>query len=310
VTVGGGDHEDDLARLVRGLTESAWALAALAAALQKDDPHVILEDRQDRVLGVLGLAAPAVGGWRLNPAAASVATSGGGAYAARFIATLRWAAAAAEGRLDWAEQDLGTKAALGRGSSLAGRVLVRVLAPRLGDLAERLAAPGGVALDVGTGVGEVAVALAQAAPALRVVGIDVLDDVLAEARTRVVEHGLADRIVLRRQDVMTLADVEVFDLAYLPAYFVPEDAVVAALPLIRAALRPGGWIFVPVREGSGTELAGAITRWHHPGCAVWNVQETESRLVESGFGDVHSIVVSPLAPTIVVGARAAAGGGC
>ena len=99
----------------------------------------------------------------------------------RLAATLRWAAAAAEGRVDWAEQDLGTKAALGRGSSLAGRVCVRVLAPRLGDLAERLATPGAVALDVGTGVGEFAVALALAAPSLRVVGIDVLDDVLAEA---------------------------------------------------------------------------------------------------------------------------------
>ena len=75
----------------------------------------------------------------MNPAVASVAASGGGAYAARLAATLRWAAAAAEGRVDWAEQDLGTKAALGRGSSLAGRVCVRVLAPRLGDLAERLA---------------------------------------------------------------------------------------------------------------------------------------------------------------------------
>jgi len=107
-----------------------------------------------------------------------------------------------------------------------------------------------------------------------------------------------------------LAGRNVFDLAYLPAYFVPEDAVVAALPRIRAALRPGGWIFVPAREGSGTELAGAITRWQHPGCAVWGVQETESRLVEAGFGDVHSIVVSPLAPTIVVGTRAAGVGGC
>jgi protein-L-isoaspartate O-methyltransferase len=244
VSTGSEYHEDDLARLVGGLAESALTLAALAAALQMDDPRVVLDDRHGRILGVLGLAAPAAGGWRLNPAVASVAASGGGAYAARLAATLRWAAAAAEGRVDWAEQDLGTNAALGRGSSLAGRVFVRVLAPRLGDLAQRLAAPGAVALDVGTGVGEIAVALAQAAPSLRVVGIDVLDDVLAAARTRVVEQGLADRIVLRRQDVVTLADRNVFDLAY-PAYFVPEDAVVATLPRIRAALRPGGWIFVP-----------------------------------------------------------------
>jgi hypothetical protein len=39
------------------------------------------------------------------------------------------------------------------------------------------------------------------------------------------------------------------------------------------------------------------------GEALVRASETERRLVESGFGDVHSIVVSPLAPTIVVGAR-------
>jgi hypothetical protein len=115
--------------------------------------------------------------------------------------------------------------------------------------------------------------------------------------------------VLRRQDAAALTVVAAFDLAYLPAYFVLEDAVVAALPRIWAALRPGGWIFVPVREGSGSELARAVTRWQHPGCAVWSPQETEHRLVEAGFDDVHSIVVSPLAPTIVVGAHRAGPGG-
>jgi protein-L-isoaspartate O-methyltransferase len=280
------------------------ALAAIAAALQTDDPDVVLEDRHGRVLAALGLAVLAAGGWRLSPAVASVAASAGQEYAARFTATLRWAAAAAEGRIDWAEQDLGTKAALGRGSSLAGPVFVTMLAPRLGDLADRLAAPGAAALDVGTGVGEIAVALAEAAPSLHVVGIDVLDDVLEAGRARVVERGLAE-VVLRRQDAAALADVAVFDLVYLPAYFVLEDAVVAALPRIRAALRPGGWIFVPVREGSGSEMARAVTRWQHPGCAVWSSQETEHRLGEAGFDDVHSIVVSPLAPTIVVGAHRA-----
>jgi protein-L-isoaspartate O-methyltransferase len=305
VTVG---NEDELAQLVGELTESTVALAALAGALRHHDPGMVLDDRHGRVLAALGLATPADGGWRLTPAAASVAAWAGREYAARFTATLRWAVAAAEGRVEWVEQDMGTKAALGRGSSLAGPVFVEVLAPRLGDLADRLAAGDAAALDVGTGVGEIAVALAEAAPSLRVVGIDVLDDVLAAARGRVVERGVAGRVVLRHQDVATLADVEAFDLAYLPAYFVPEDAVVAALPRIRTALRPGGWIFVPVRDSAGSELAEAVMRWQHPGCAVWSAQETERRLLGSGFGDVHSIVISPLAPTVVVGARGPATG--
>jgi hypothetical protein len=40
------------------------------------------------------------------------------------------------------------------------------------------------------------------------------------------------------------------------------------------------------------------------------VNVAASRLVESGLGDVHSIEVGPLAPTIVVGARAAVLTGC
>jgi len=302
-------NEDELARLVGELTESTLALAALAAALRHHDSGVVLDDRHGRVLAAIGLAAPAADGWRLTPAAASVAGRAGREYAARFTATLRWAAAAAEGRVDWAEQDPGTTAALGRGSSTAGRLFVEVLAPRLGDLAERLAAADAAALDVGTGVGEIAVALAEAAPSLHVVGIDVLDDVLAVARARVAERGLADRVVLRHQDVATLADVEAFDLAYLPAYFVPEDAVLAALRRIRAALRPGGWILVPVRERAGSELSRVVTSWQHPGCAVWTAQVTERRLLGAGFGDVHSIVVSALAPTIVAGSRRPVPGG-
>jgi protein-L-isoaspartate O-methyltransferase len=302
-------NNDNLAQLAGELTESALALAALAVALREHESGVVRDDQHGRVLAALGLAAPAAGGWRLTPAAAVVAERAGREYAARFVATLRWAAATAEGRLDWAEQDLGTKVALGQASSLAGSAFVEVLAPRLGDLADQLAAPEAAALDIGTGVGGIAVALAEAAPSLHVVGIDVLDDVLATAQARVIEGGFADRIVLRRQDVATLADVEAFNLAYLPAFFVPQDGVLAALPRIRAALRPGGWIFVPVREGTGSELSRAVTRWQHPGCAVWSSQETEQKLIAAGFSDVHSVVVSPLAPIIVVGCRTASSRG-
>ena len=38
-------------------------------------------------------------------------------------------------------------------------------------------------------------------PSLHVVGIDVLDDVLEAGRARVVERGLADRVVLRRHEI-------------------------------------------------------------------------------------------------------------
>jgi predicted O-methyltransferase YrrM len=290
------------ARLLGELADGAFALAAVAAALRPGEPDVVLDDAPGSVLGALGLAAPRDGhGWALTPAMAAIAARNGPYVAGRYTALLRWAAAAAEGRPGWAEQDGATKSALGRASGRGGSAIVNDLAPRLGDLAARLARPGTAALDVGTGVAELAVGLAEAAPALRVVGIDVLDDVLAVARRTVADCGLADRVELRRQDVATLAEVHAFDLAYLPAHFVAVAAVEAALPRIMVALRPGGWLVVPVRQGDGTELAATVTAWTYAGCACWNAAETQQRLRAAGFVDLQGITLHPTAPEIVAG---------
>ena len=67
--------------------------------------------------------------------------------------------------------------------------------PRLGD---RLAGPAEI-LDVGTGVGWLAVALARAYADARVVGIDIFEPALDLARANVSAENLQDRIELRRR---------------------------------------------------------------------------------------------------------------
>jgi methylase of polypeptide subunit release factors len=84
--------------------------------------------------------------------------------------------------------------------------MVRFGLPMLGGLAEALARPGARMLDVGTGVAAMAVAYAELFPELTVVGLDVLPRALALAAATVAASGVADRVVLREQDVTTLDD--------------------------------------------------------------------------------------------------------
>jgi hypothetical protein len=191
----------EAAARVDELTAAAFALAAVAAALRQDDPAV-LADKHGAVLAELGMAAPRdIDGWTLSPALAELSPPMRQNVSQRLAVALTRAAAAAEGRLTWAEQDLGVKTWLGQTSGIAGGFFVTALAPRLGDLADRLAAPDAAVLDVGAGVGEIAAAIAEAAPGVRVVGIDVLDDVLDVARATVADRGLTDRVTFRHQDV-------------------------------------------------------------------------------------------------------------
>lgn len=122
-------------------------------------------------------------------------------------------------------------------------------------------------VDVGTGSGAVAVALAVHDRGIRVIATDLSDDVLAVARDNARAHGVADRIAFRRGDLLApiteVADVVVANLPYLrnidahrftgprdSLRFEPLAAVVAGargLELIRRCaadlsrvLRPGG----------------------------------------------------------------------
>src|SRR5437773_4171129 len=101
-------------------------------------------------------------------------------------------------------------------------------------------------LDVGTGVGWLAIAAANLWPSAKVVGLDVWEPALERARTNVKEAGLDDRITLRNQDVTKLDDADAYDCAWVPTFFLAESELITALAKISAVLRPGGWV-VPGR---------------------------------------------------------------
>jgi len=112
----------------------------------------------------------------------------------------------------------------------------RVLVPR-SPFAELIAArfepwldPVRVAsiLDIGTGSGCIAIALALAFPDSRIVACDLMADALAVARINVERHGVADRVELVQSDLFDRI-FGTFDLIVSNPPYVPQDEA-AELP--------------------------------------------------------------------------------
>ena len=122
---------------------------------------------------------------------------------------------------------------MGRGSMMIPPLL-RGAAPELANVTSLL--------DVGVGVGWLAVSAANTWPEATVVGVDVWEPALEQARVNVREAGLDDRVTLRNQDIAALDDVDAFDCAWVPTFFIPEGELAKALANIANAVRRGGWI--------------------------------------------------------------------
>jgi SAM-dependent methyltransferase len=97
-------------------------------------------------------------------------------------------------------------------------------------------------LDVGTGIGLLAIAAAGVWPEAAIVGIDTWGPALDAAAGNIRAAGLADRITIRDQDVTALDDVDAYDCAWFPTFFVTEAVLDAAMPRLCRAVRPGGWL--------------------------------------------------------------------
>ncbi len=157
-------------------------------------------------------------------------------------------------------------------------------------------------LDVGTGVGWLAIAAANLWPSAKVVGLDVWEPALERARTNVKEAGLDDRITLRNQDVTALEDVDAYDCAWVPTFFLPEDALITALAKIVDALRPGGWVALGRFESPPDPLAQAtmaVRTIRGGGCTLDSKRSAEL-LRSAGFASVRDLERAGPAPIAFV----------
>jgi release factor glutamine methyltransferase len=131
-------------------------------------------------------------------------------------------------------------------------------------------------LDVGTGTGAIALAIADELPAARVTAMDVSQDALALARENLTLTGINGRVRLVEHDLTSGLGEHEFDLVVSnPPYIEPEElatlqpevrdwephvALVAAgateklARAAREALRPGGWLVLETAAGSGDRV--------------------------------------------------------
>lgn len=149
----------------------------------------------------------------------------------------------------WAPTDPALLQAAGDVSTGFPALLETRLMPQLPGLAARLAEPGAAFLDVGTGVGAMAVEMARRWPALGILGLDRWASALELARENIRQAGLASRIELRVQAAQDLAEEGRFDLAWVPGAFIPAAELPAILAAIRRALRSGGWLLLAFMTG-------------------------------------------------------------
>jgi predicted O-methyltransferase YrrM len=161
----------------------------------------------------------------------------------------------------------------------------------LDGLAARLDRPGARMLDVGTGVGSLAIAMCRAFPSLAVVGLDPYEVPLAIARENVQRAGLAERIELRATAVEELSDEDAYDLAWLPSFFIPESTLSRALARVRTSLRSGGWLLFPIGTSAGDErqrntIALVSELWGGPALSV---PQAEALLKGAGFATVRPL---------------------
>ncbi len=274
---------DALTPVIRRLNQSMLSLAALGGALRLHDAGLdgdpAITEAMDAALHALGV--PPVAGL------SAIETRQALGLVLTFFAEAQDLLKAPDRAPGWVIDDPAILQALG--TSSAGMVdrMVRFAAERPW-LAEALSRPGAV-LDVGTGVGGIALAAAAAWPMKQVTGIDLWQPALALAEQNRCASGMADRLTFRHQGVQDVDDEERYDLIWLPTPFIPGAVVTAAMPLLHRALRPGGALIFGVMPPPPDPLGNALSRLRtiRNGGHPWPCAEAEALLAREGFRNVE-----------------------
>jgi SAM-dependent methyltransferase len=151
-------------------------------------------------------------------------------------------------------------------------------------------------LDVGTGVGLLAIAAAAVWPRAAIVGVDTWAPSLDRAGVNIAEAQLAERITLRDQLAEHVDDVDTYDCIWLPTFFLSEQTLEASLPALFRALRPGGWFALGRFRPSPDPLveATAALRTIRSGGSDLDAKRVAELLEHAGCQSVH--VVPPPGP--------------
>jgi len=299
------------------LEDGAWAIAAFVHLMRTGaltNAGLSLSSPEDsaaaRTLEAVGLVVEGEGGFRLAPGFSDLCSDERLEIARQATtSSLRQLATVvgilpAEDSDGWAVVDDATLLAQGKSSALGGRMLATFAVQGLDGLGARFS-EGGDFLDVGVGVGELAAAFCETLPSSHVVGIDVLPRALDLAQRTIEERGLHGRLELRNQAVQELDDTERFDLAFMPAPFIPEPSFGTGVKRVWGALRRGGWLVVAAGRFDGDPLAVAVTRWKtlRAGGTALAADDARAVLEAAGFVEFHALPVPPGSPSLYAARR-------
>ncbi len=122
--------------------------------------------------------------------------------------------------------------------------LTQAWVPAMPGVAELLARPDAVALDVGCGVGWSTIALARAYPGLTVVGVDSDEASIMDARRNAAESDVAARVRFEVASADATPTREAADVVFFCEALHDMAHPVAALRSAKDSLRPGGRVVV------------------------------------------------------------------
>jgi release factor glutamine methyltransferase len=142
-------------------------------------------------------------------------------------------------------------------------------------------------VDVGTGSGAIAIAVAKQLPQARLTALDLSQPALEIAQTNAVRNGVAGRVEFRCSDLLSEVRGEQFDVVvsnppYIPSVdreslekqvrdYEPAMALFAGLTgfevyerlIVQAAtvLKPGGWLLIEIGFGQKARIAHLLCDW-------------------------------------------------
>jgi len=140
-------------------------------------------------------------------------------------------------------------------------------------------------VDVGTGSGAIAVAIAHALTRAHVTAVDFYPKALEVARRNAERHGVMDRVTLRQADLLVEAGTAEFDVVVSnPPYiangeklepqvanYEPRSALYAGptglevyerlIPQANRALKPQGWLMMEIGYGQQPALEALLGGW-------------------------------------------------
>jgi precorrin-6B methylase 2 len=176
-------------------------------------------------------------------------------------------------------------------SSGAVPPLIASVAFTLDGLSDALAREGARILDIGSGVAALSISCCRVWPAASVVGVDPWEPAMKLAAQNVAEAGLEDRITLRAMGIEDITDTDAFDLAWMPAPFLPRSVLESGVPVVARALRPGGWLVLGRYAAPQDALAEALAdlRTVRGGGTPLSNDEAAALLERGGLGNVRSV---------------------